>query len=104
MVIEVVADPVTVSVPTLSEVLVAFVVVELSAVKFCRVEEPVARILAALNRPLLFMFPALSKVANRLVELAVVAKRLVVVALVTVAFPPIVRLPTIVVEAFWNTF
>ena len=43
------------------------------------------------------MFPV---VAKRLVELAVVAKKLVVVAEVVVEFPVIKRLPSMVEEAF----
>ncbi len=65
----VVPVPVTVSVPTLKEVLVALVVVEFNPVKFCKVLEPVAKILAEVN----------SELMNPLVPVIVVAKRLVLV-------------------------
>ena len=67
-------------------VVVALVEVELSAVKFWRVEEPFTRRLARVPRPLMNVVPKFAAVANIFVELAVVAKRLVVVALVPVAF------------------
>ena len=51
------------------------------AVKFCKVEEPVARMLAKVPRPVEVMFPPLAEVKKRLVVDAVVEKRLVVVAL-----------------------
>jgi hypothetical protein len=50
LVIEVVALPVTVNTPVEREVVVALVEVELRAVKFCRVDDPVANILAAVKR------------------------------------------------------
>ena len=53
--------------------------------KFCKVVEPLIRRFENVPRPLLVMLPALSKVAKRLVEEAVVEKKLVVVALVPVA-------------------
>jgi hypothetical protein len=62
---------------------VAFVVVELSPVKFWNVDEAYARILFAVKPPTVARF------ANKLVVLAVVAKRAVVVAFVVVAFTPV---------------
>ncbi len=64
-----VAEPVTVATPVESEVLVALVVVEFNPVKFCKVLEPVAKILAEVN----------SELMNPLVPVIVVAKRLVLV-------------------------
>ena len=75
-------------------VVVALVEVELSAVKFWRVEEPFTRRLARVPRPLMNVVPKFAAVANIFVELAVVAKRLVVVALVPVAFVKL-KLPRI---------
>ena len=64
---------------------VAFVEVELSAVKFWRVEEPESKRLDKVARPVEVMFPTLAiAVAKRFVELAVVAKELVLVAFVLV--------------------
>ena len=54
------------------------------AVKFWRVEEPVARMLAKVPRPLEVKLPPEPVVKKRLVEEAVVEKRLVVVAEVEV--------------------
>jgi len=98
-------------------VVVAFVDVELSAVKFCKVDEPVTRRLERVERPPVavrvvpmvrepvrfaaleivwplmrpavtaprVVLPAVRAVANKFVELAVVAKKFVVVAEVPVA-------------------
>ena len=59
---------------TLVEVL--FVVVELTPVKFCSVDDPLTSRLAVVNNPLELILP----------KVPVVAKKLVVVALVPVAF------------------
>ncbi len=56
-------------------------------VKFCRVEDPFARIFAPVTRPVEVMLPALIAVAERFVEEAVVAKKFVEVALVVVDWP-----------------
>lgn len=68
------------------EVEVAFVDVLFNAVKFWRVLEPVTRRLARLPSPLMKVLPKVAKVPKRFVEDAVVAKKLVVVALVLVEF------------------
>ncbi len=64
---------------------VELVVVELRPVKFWRVEEPLARKLLAVMRAVDVRLPPLPVVKNRLVDEAVVAKKLVVVAEVPVA-------------------
>ena len=61
------------------EVEVALELVELTAVKFCKVEEPLTKRLTKVAEP------AEREAENRLVEEAVVLKRLVVVAFVPVA-------------------
>ena len=53
---------------------VAFLVVELSAVKFCNVEEPVVRKFETVARPLMKVLPRVANVEKRLVDDAVVAK------------------------------
>jgi len=58
------------AVVTESVVLVALVVVELSPVKFWRVEEPVARMLARVARPEELMIEAKRLVEKKLVEVA----------------------------------
>ena len=65
-------------------VVVALVEVELSAVKFWRVEEAFTRRLVKVPKPEEVMFPALRIEAKRFVEEAVVEKSVVVVALVVV--------------------
>ena len=67
-----------------NEVLVLLVVVEFNPVKFWKVDEPYESKVAPVMLPRV-AFPALSTVAKRLVEEAVVAKRLVVVAALPVA-------------------
>jgi hypothetical protein len=67
-------------------VVVAFVLVEFSAVKFWRVLEPVTRRLARVPRPLKNVVPKVANVEKRLVLDAVVAKKFVEVALVVVLF------------------
>jgi hypothetical protein len=67
-----------------NEVAVALVVVESSPVKFCKVLDPAVRKLETVSDPKL-LFPAVSVVAKRFVEDAVVAKLLVVVAAEPVA-------------------
>ena len=66
------------------EVEVAFVVVELRAVKFWRVEEPETRRLANDPSPVEVKAPDVKLVADRLVKAPVVAKKLVEVELVDV--------------------
>ena len=69
---------------------VAFVVVELRAVKFCRVDDPVVKIFENVPRPVEVILPTeLIAVAKRLVEDAVVANDVVEVALVVVEFNPV---------------
>ena len=68
LVIEVVAEPVTVNVPTLKDVEVALVVVELSPVKFCKVELPVARMFAEVSNDVMKALVPFNDVANRLVD------------------------------------
>jgi hypothetical protein len=75
-------------------VVVALVEVELSAVKFWRVEEPFTRRFASVPRPLMNVVPKFAAVANIFVELAVEANELVVVADVPVALVK-VKLPRI---------
>ena len=69
------------------EVVVALVEVELRAVKFCKVVEPLESKVEKVPRPVEVTLPALMAVAKRLVLEAVVEKRLVVVAFVPVALP-----------------
>ncbi len=57
---------------------------ELTAVKFCRVEEPLERRLESVANPVDVIFPVEKRVEKRLVLLAVVAKKLVEVELVEV--------------------
>jgi hypothetical protein len=66
-------------------VVVALLEVELSAVKFCRVDEPVARMLRDVRREARVADPPLSVVKKKLVVEELVAKKLVVVAEVPVA-------------------
>ena len=66
-------------------VVVAFVEVELRKVRFWNVEEAVASRLPKVPRPEEVKFPPLPIVKKRLVDDAVVEKKLVVVALVPVA-------------------
>ncbi len=75
-------------------VLVLFVLVLFKSVTFCSVVEPFARIFCAESDP------TLPLCANRLVEDALVAKVLVVVALVIVAFAPnrLVKLPSVALK------
>ena len=80
-------------------VVVALVPVALTKVKFWRVDEALARILAKVPVPDEVRFPPLPVVKKRFVEEAVVEKREVVVALVVVELPVIVRLPSMVEEA-----
>jgi hypothetical protein len=68
-------------------VVVALVVVLLSPVKFCNVVDPRVRMLAKVPRPELVKLPPLACVKKRLVEDAVVEKRLVDVALPNVTVP-----------------
>jgi len=70
-------------------VVVALVVVALIPVKFWRVEEAFARKLVAVTRPVEVMLPPLKIEAKRLVLLAVVAKKVVEVALVEVELSPV---------------
>jgi hypothetical protein len=63
-----------------SEVEVALVVVELRAVKFCKVLDELTRRLANVPRPVEVKLPPLAVVKKRLVVDAVVEKRLVEVA------------------------
>jgi hypothetical protein len=67
---------------------VELVVVELSPVKFWRVEEPYERRFPAVTDPKVEL-PAFNTVAKRLVELAVVVKKLVLVLLVVVELIPV---------------
>ena len=67
-----------------NEVLVLLVVVELSPVKFWRVDDPYESKVAPVTLPSVAL-PAFKTVAKRLVELAVVLKKLVVVAALPVA-------------------
>ena len=69
-------------------VLVLLVVVLLIPVKFWRVEDPYERRLAAVTDPKVEL-PALRTVAKRLVEEAVVLKKLVEVPLVVVLLIPV---------------
>jgi hypothetical protein len=62
-------------------VVVALVPVAFTKVKFWRVEEPLTRRLAIVESPFTNSLPVLKVVAKRLVEDAVVANELVVVAL-----------------------
>ncbi len=78
-----VALPVTVSTPVENEVEVELVVVELSPVKFCSVDDPYESKFEALIEPLV-MLPVLREVEKRLVDEAVPAKKLVLVELVVV--------------------
>ena len=67
-------------------VVVALVEVDCRAVKFCKVEEPLERRLATVAKPVAVMLPTEEiAVAKKLVELAVVEKKLVVVAELPVA-------------------
>ena len=68
-------------------VVVAEVPVAFIKVKFWRVEEPVERRLAKVPRPVEVKCPPLAVVKKRLVEEAVVEKKLVVVAEVPLALP-----------------
>ena len=83
-----VALPVTVRTPVESEVDVALVVVEFRPVKFCSVDDPLERRLEALIAPAV-MLPVLRDVEKRLVDEAVVAKKLVLVELVVVDCRPV---------------
>ena len=65
---------------------VAFVEVLLSAVKFCNVEEPVVKKLTVETRPEVMVLVKEPRDAKKLVE----------VALVTVAFPPMVTEASVV--------
>ena len=67
---------------------VPLVVVLLIPVKFCKVDEPKERRLAAVTDPRVEL-PALRTVAKRLVEEAVVLKKLVLVLLVVVLLIPV---------------
>ena len=67
-----------------SDVVVAFVVVEFSPVKFCRVDDALTRRLVAVTKPEEVRLPPVPTVKKRFVVEAVVAKRLVEVALVVV--------------------
>jgi hypothetical protein len=92
---EVVAVPVTVSVPTLRDVEVAFVVVELSAVKFCRVELPVARILAEVSKEFMKALVPFNDVAKKLVEVDCVVVELSAVKFCRVEEPVVRMLPAV---------
>src|SRR3989338_9182032 len=67
-------------------VVVAEVPVALTKVKFCKVLEALSKRFARVPRPVEVKLPPFPVVKNKLVELAVVEKRLVVVAAVPVAF------------------
>jgi hypothetical protein len=71
-----------------STVVVALVVVEFRPVKFCSVDDPLERRLEALIDPAV-MLPVLRDVEKRLVDEAVVAKKLVLVELVVVDCRPV---------------
>src|SRR3989344_2564678 len=90
-VMEVVAEPETVRVSVESVVVVACEPVALVKVKFRKVEEEVRRRLVKVPSPVEVMFPALRIEAKRFVELAVVEKKEVEVALVVVALPEEIR-------------
>ena len=68
-------------------VVVALVPVAFTNVKFWRVEDAVAKMLAKVPSAVEVRFPPLAVVKKRFVELAVVLKKLVVVALVVVELP-----------------
>ena len=74
-----------------SVVVVAFVVVLFSPVKFWKVEEAFARRLAKVPRPDEVRFPPEAVVKKRFVVLALVAKKFVVVALVEVELTMLVK-------------
>ncbi len=80
-------------------VVVACVVVPLTAVKFWKVDEALARMLANVPVPDEVMLPPLAEVKKKFVVEARVAKKLVVVALVDVEFPVMLKSPITVEEA-----
>ena len=71
-------------------VVVALLEVELRAVKFCKVEEPLERKVEKVPKPVEVTLPPLKAVAKRFVDEAVVEKKFVEVALVVVLLVVIV--------------
>ena len=67
------AAPVAVRTPVESDVVVALVEVLFSAVKFCSVDDPVARTLAAVTVPDEVILPPVAVVNERFVDDALVA-------------------------------
>jgi hypothetical protein len=80
-------------------VVVACDEVELTAVKFWRVDEPLARMFAKVPSPVDVRSPPFAVVKKKLVVEARVEKSAVVVAFVVVELPVIVKLPMMVEEA-----